>query len=284
VQSNKKGVTLTVFFTQMFPFGLIPTGLILMLGAAVLIGLPAYCGVKMIKLSRARHPDFENWIESLGLETFRLALLVGMAVLWLAALVGLILIAAYVSVVLPMLTPENSGNPATPFPVTRLALTGLGLLGLAIIPYILIQRKKDRRKQDMLDQELIARRIDNAVQSLNSTLPEAQCSTAGIGARIGAVHALGRIASESNRHHLGVLELLCDYLRQHTMAARLTATAPQAPWQGPLAAHSIDIDDPGRKITPPLCDTSRDQRYWQTRSVADCGRAYAKKPDSTLPD
>jgi uncharacterized protein YjbI with pentapeptide repeats len=65
------------------------------------------------------------------------------------------------------------------------------------------------------------------------------------------VHALGRIASESDRHHLGVLELLCDYLRQHTMAARLTATAPQAPWQGPLAAHSIDIDDPAEKIPPP---------------------------------
>ena len=237
----------------MFPFGLIPTALILMLGAAILICLPAYCGVKIIKMSRAQHPDFENWIESLGLETFRLALLVSMAILWLAALVGLILIAAYVSVVLPMLTPENGGNPTTPlpFPVTQLALTGLGLLGLAIIPYILIQRKKDRRKQDMLDQELIARRIDNAVQSLNSTLPEAQCSTAEIGARIGAVHALGRIAAESDRHHLAVLELLCDYLRQHTMAARLTATAPQAPWQGPLASHSIDMDDPAEKIPPP---------------------------------
>ena len=94
----------------------------------------------MIKLSRARHPDFENWIESLGLETFRLALLVSMAILLLATLVGLILIAAYVSVVLPMLTSMNSGNPATPFPfpVTRLALTGFGLLGLAIIPYILL--------------------------------------------------------------------------------------------------------------------------------------------------
>jgi hypothetical protein len=253
LQSNKKGVTLTVFFTQMFPFGLIPTGLILMLGAAILIGLPAYCGVKIIKMSRERHPNFENWIESLGLETSKLALLVGMAILWLAALVGLSLIAAYVSVVLPMLTPENSGNPATPLPlpVTQLALTGFGLLGLIIIPYILIQRKKDRRKQEMLDQELIERRIDNAVQSLNSTLPEAQCSTTEIGARIGAVHALGRIASESDRHHLGVLELLCDYLRQHTMAARLTATAPQAPWQGPLAAHSIDIDDPAEKIPPP---------------------------------
>ena len=121
-----------------------------MLGAAILIGLPAYCGFKMIKLSRARHPDFENWIESLGLETFRLALLVSMAILLLATLVGLILIAAYVSVVLPMLTSMNSGNPATPlpfpFPVTRLALTGFGLLGLAIIPYILLQSKKDRRK------------------------------------------------------------------------------------------------------------------------------------------
>lgn len=146
-----------------------------MLGAAILIGLPAYCGVKIIKMSRERHPNFENWIESLGLETSKLALLVGMAILWLAALVGLSLIAAYVSVVLPMLTPENSGNPATPLPlpVTQLALTGFGLLGLVIIPYILIQRKKDRRKQDMLDQELIERRIDNAVQSLNSTLPEA---------------------------------------------------------------------------------------------------------------
>jgi hypothetical protein len=95
LQSNKKGVTLTVFFTQMFPFGLIPTGLILMLGAAILIGLPAYCGVKIIKMSRERHPNFENWIESLGLETSKLALLVGMAILWLAALVGLSLIAAY---------------------------------------------------------------------------------------------------------------------------------------------------------------------------------------------
>jgi uncharacterized protein YjbI with pentapeptide repeats len=176
-----------------------------------------------------------------------------MATLWLGALIGLILVAAYVGVVLPMLTHENYGNLANPlpFPVTRLALTSLGFLGLAIIPYILIQRKKNHRKQDMLNQELITRRIDNAVQSLNSTLPEAQCSTAEIGARIGAVYALGRIASESDRHHLVVLERLCDYLRQHTMAARLTATAPQAPWQGPLAAHSIDIDDPAKKNTPP---------------------------------
>ena len=64
-----------VFFKQTLPFGLIPTGLILMLGAAILICLPAYCGFKIIKMSRARHPDFENWIESLGLETFRFGLI-----------------------------------------------------------------------------------------------------------------------------------------------------------------------------------------------------------------
>ena len=239
-------MTLTGLLAQVGQTGDVHSFVILAVIFALVIGLPTAIGVRMLRLSNTKNPDYENWIESMGLEKFQHLLLIFIAVIWLITLIILLLTILHLTLLLSIFATESSETASDSKGLhghlPGLFVTILGVIGLLTLPYGLIQRKNKSRKNEILAKDLITRRIDNAVQSLASSLPEAQCSSTEIGARIGAVHALGRIAAESNRHHLRVMDILCDYLRLHTMAAQLVATEPQAPCEGPLRETKVSID------------------------------------------
>ncbi|MEM8792082.1 MAG: pentapeptide repeat-containing protein [Pseudomonadota bacterium] len=102
-----------------------------------------------------------------------------------------------------------------------LTITGLGALLAA--PFVLIKAWINERQTNAAEQGLITERITKAVEQLGAEKtiyrngnPE---TMANLEVRLGGIYALERIAQDSLRDHIQVMEILCAYIRTNAPAS-----------------------------------------------------------------
>jgi hypothetical protein len=126
--------------------------------------------------------------------------------------------------------------------------TGAVIVALIGAPFVIWRAVVAQKTVNVTEQGHITERINTAVQGLGAEKEVkrdgADSTDPNLEVRIGAIYALERIAQDSDRDHVQIMEILCAYIRQN-------APAPQADdWpelemkpgedDGPLAADWAD--------------------------------------------
>lgn len=173
-------------------------------------------------------------------------------------------------------TAQPPAAAATDLRWSLLTLTALmAALGAVVtLPITLVRVQYLRRQTEATEQGLITDRINNAVEALGTekvvklpgkdgdgkditveeTLPNME-------ARIGAIHALARIARENLNFHVQVMEILCAYIRENAPASSaVKLEMPEMPAEDvadPIKAWAywgrklkVALDELQSKITP----------------------------------
>jgi len=159
------------------------------------------------------------------------ALILVLVVLAMIAIFGLV----YLLGALIGLGPY-SGDP------TGAAIRNIGLLVVAVFGApLLVWRSIVAQKQvDVSEQGQITDRINKAVEGLGTEKTVRKIvetpkvakqtidrTTPNLEVRIGAIYALERIAQDSLRDHIQIMEILCAYVRENAPAKSLEPTEPE---------------------------------------------------------
>ncbi len=127
---------------------------------------------------------------------------------------------------LSLTAPTESDARRAHFYAIGLTITGLGALLAA--PFILIKAWVNERTARTAEQGHITDRITKAVEQLGAektvkvlvgdkTLERTEPN---LEVRLGAIYALERIAQDSERDHIPIMETLCAYVRENSNARR----------------------------------------------------------------
>ena len=106
---------------------------------------------------------------------------------------------------------------------TAIRNTGLVLAAVIGVPFIVWRSIVAQKTVNVTEQGHITDRINTAVQGLGAEkvvkLPgEDEKTVPNLEVRIGAIYALERIAQDSDRDHVQIMEILCAYIRQNAPA------------------------------------------------------------------
>lgn len=116
-------------------------------------------------------------------------------------------------------TTEAEGTALRWYLLTLTALTAS--LGAVIsLPFTLIRVALNRRQTETAEQGHITDRINKAVEGLGAEKTDKngkddERTVPNLEVRIGAIYALERIAQDSDRDHVQIMEILCAYIRQN---------------------------------------------------------------------
>ena len=138
-----------------------------------------------------------------------------------------------------------------------LTITGLGALLAA--PFILIRTWVNERNTHAAEQGLITERFTRAVEQLGAektVKPKdgEEITAPNIEVRLGAIYALERIARDSERDHVPVMETLCAYIRENARE--------EPPRDFPLSPPDVDDDTVEEEVR----DTRRATRELMPRN------------------
>ena len=156
----------------------------------------------------------------------------GVALRWgLGPMVGVLWLLLFVAVVLSLFKllaaplPDNTGGDSGAYRFHFLALVGLmtALAGLVGFPLALLRVWTTERATKATEEGLITDRINKAVANLGADKESADSQgrkimIPNIEVRLGGLLALERIAQDSPRDHVQVMEILCAYLRENAPA------------------------------------------------------------------
>ncbi|WP_101067903.1 pentapeptide repeat-containing protein [Roseovarius salinarum] len=189
-------------------------------------------------MSRDDRPDILDW---LGLRQRP----VWAAARWLGPLLSVTVIALFLLAVATAFVMLGGAIFGSTLDSPRATL-GTGAVTVALIgaPFVVWRAIVAQKQADVAEQGHITERINTAVQGLGAEKEVkrdgVESTEPNLEVRIGAIYALERIARDSDRDHVQIMEILCAYIRQN-------APAPQADdWpelemregedDGPLAA------------------------------------------------
>ena len=168
-----------------------------------------------------------------------------------AIVIGVALLVLFVNLYSVIISLEWGGKPRAdgtlaPINVQNLALAFIGTvsgLGALFGVYLAIRRTEESKRQSdsaeiesaaaRLQTKIANRQADTAEQGLitdrlnkaNESLDKKDDKEPVIPVRIGALHSLGRIAEDSLRDHITIMEMLCSYIRYNS--PRKTKTTKQ---------------------------------------------------------
>ena len=98
------------------------------------------------------------------------------------------------------------------------------LAALLSIPFVIWRVLIAQKQADIAEQGLITDRINKAVEQLGAEktiwVDGDQQSVPNLEVRLGAIYALERIAQDSLRDHIPVMEILCAYVRHNASAKK----------------------------------------------------------------
>lgn len=104
------------------------------------------------------------------------------------------------------------------------------LIALATAPFAIIKAWVNERQATTSEQVHITERITKSVEQLGAERPansgDRDLSRPNLEVRLGAIYALERIAEDSERDHIPIMETLCAYIRENSNA--------HAPYDFPL--------------------------------------------------
>jgi len=173
-----------------------------------------------------------------GIQQPALKLLAWMSVL-LAPLWAAILLLDMYSL---WLLTESFSDAAALGEVRQHVLSLLGLIatfvGLLAAPFVIFMIFMAERRTRATEESYITGRISDAVTQLGMerTVWEdgLQNTEPNLEVRLGAIYTLERVAMESRRDHISVMETLCAYVRENTRTPRYDEDASKEAW-GKLA-------------------------------------------------
>lgn len=104
-------------------------------------------------------------------------------------------------------------------PIRNYALLLAAIIG---VPFLVWRSFVAQKQVDVAEQGQITDRINNAVQGLGAEKTvkdgEDDKTVPNIEVRVGAIYALERIAQDSERDHIQIMEILCAYIRENAPA------------------------------------------------------------------
>lgn len=128
--------------------------------------------------------------------------------------------------------PTEPNERRAHFYALGLTITGLGAVLAA--PFILIKAWVNERQARTAEQGHITDRITRAIEQLGAektVYEDGQAQTRpNLEVRLGAIYALERIAEDSERDHIPIMETLCAYVRENAKA-RAPRDLNLAPWE-----------------------------------------------------
>ena len=144
----------------------------------------------------------------------------------------------------------SDGNTA-PEDLRHLGTTVALLMGVlaaaATIFFSIIRVWINERTATATEEGLITDRISKAVEGLGAEKTVKrdgeESTTPNLEVRIGAIYALERIAQDSLRDHIQIMEILCAYIRENA-PLRETPKNPFEDWQAGAADNSEDTEMP----------------------------------------
>ncbi len=142
--------------------------------------------------------------------------------IFVAGIIGLYLIELFFNL-LDSVAGISTDEDITPSQVRNLAIAFLGTitgLGALFGVYLAIRRTEESKRQSdaserdatTAEQGLITDRINKATEGLDKIN---KSGDAEIPVRVGALYSLGRIAQDSLRDHIQIMEMLCIYIRHN---------------------------------------------------------------------
>ncbi|MEP2027904.1 MAG: pentapeptide repeat-containing protein [Paracoccaceae bacterium] len=110
------------------------------------------------------------------------------------------------------------------------------------------------RQTRATEEGLITEQISKAVEGLGAekTVKDGkkENSARNIEVRVGAIYALERIAQDSDRDHIRIMEILCAYIRENAPAAN----ASPCPFESEEAPESDEVNTWAQKLKGPTTD------------------------------
>ncbi|GGD41588.1 pentapeptide repeat-containing protein [Sinisalibacter lacisalsi] len=128
---------------------------------------------------------------------------------------------------------------------------GLALAAVFGAPFLVWRSLVAQRQTDIAEQSQITDRINKAVENLAATrvLHDAegrQFTEPNLEVRIGAIYALERIAQDSLRDHVQIMEILTAYVRENAKAED-AEDSPRARWRAAFEAPEVQHKDNAAK-------------------------------------
>ncbi len=129
--------------------------------------------------------------------------------------------------------------------------TGLVLAALIAVPFMIWRTSIAQRQADTAEQGLITDRINKAVEGLGAVkvvkINGDETTEPNLEVRIGAIYSLERIAQDSDRDHIQIMEILCAYVRENAKQDSLTPTKNLETRETPRNDIQATIDVLGRR-------------------------------------
>lgn len=217
-------------------------------GALGLAGLLIACGLVVLALNHVRPGKADlgarAFVEALGLSTLPGLLTFLIALLWLALFVSFF--AGVGWTLIDIIGRLDHQDTDLRWSLLALAAMMAALSAVIAFPLTLLRTQFNRRQTHAQEQDLITDRINKAVEGLgaeklvkrqrkssqgkllyeddyagNTNLKKPifdDMTVPNIEVRIGAIHALARIARENLNFHVQVMEILCAYVRENSPA------------------------------------------------------------------
>lgn len=161
-------------------------------------------------------PDLLGWLGMRSTPAYQVARWMGPAI---SLVIILLILLAIITAFMVLIQAIFFGLPNTPG-----AGLGTGALAVAIIgaPFVIWRAIVAQKTVDVQEQGLITDRINKAVQGLGTEKTVIrngeEWSEPNLEVRIGAIYALERIAQDSARDHVQIMEILCAYIRHNAPA------------------------------------------------------------------
>ena len=215
---------------------LIPAGLFW--GVVGLVGFLILTAVIFFALAQINptpsRSSYQDFLTYSGLSKIPRPVMAFISVIWLALFFAFLLGVGWAIYSLAGTAIANGSDQPADLRWSLLTLAAMmtGLGAVISFPFTLLRTQFSRRQTEATEQGLITDRINSAVEMLGTErvvkLPGKNAagdditierSDPNMEVRIGAIHALARLARENLGFHVQIMEILCAYIRQNAPAS-----------------------------------------------------------------
>ncbi len=204
-------------------------------GLAVFLALTGviYFALAQINPTPTRS-SYQDFLTYSGLSKIPRPVMAFISIIWLALFFAFLLGVGWAIYSLAGTAISNGSDQPADLRWSLLTLAAMmtGLGAVISFPFTLLRTQFSRRQTEATEQGLITDRINSAVEMLGTErvvkLPGKNAagdditierSDPNMEVRIGAIHALARLARENLGFHVQIMEILCAYIRQNAPAS-----------------------------------------------------------------
>ncbi|SFS44121.1 Uncharacterized protein YjbI, contains pentapeptide repeats [Sulfitobacter marinus] len=198
----------------------------------------------------SKPPLFDQLQKRLGLSGFNSGLLFVAIALWAVIFGSLVLgLLAVVWSFILAATPQGSEQTWDwRFSLAKMAALTATVGAVVALPFTMIRLTLTQRQTLAAEEGLITDRISKAVEGLGAEKTvkdkDDESTKPNLEVRIGAIYALERIAQDSLRDHIQIMEILCAYIRENA-PLRETEKNPFQIWEDKAAEDADKPKMPG---------------------------------------